>query len=142
MNSLFTHCLILSCTIQHCLCTVYVLKNIKNRSHDTIYTIKNYFAIVFSVFSFQFSATISSIQTDPKSTPHHAPSLPSFIQFINCTTRLEGGLSSYGVTRYPGRFYLGLYSVELLFFLLCCTPFSFGNDIPVCVQKKNSSIVG
>ena len=35
--------------------TVHVLKNIKNGSHDTIYTIKNYFATVFSVFSFQFS---------------------------------------------------------------------------------------
>ena len=46
--------------------TVHVLKNIKNRSHDTIYTFKNYFATVFSVFSFKFSATISSIQTDPK----------------------------------------------------------------------------
>ena len=46
--------------------TVHVLKNIKNRSHDTIYTFKYYFATVFSVFSFQFSATISSIQTDPK----------------------------------------------------------------------------
>ena len=33
---------------------VYTLKNIKNRSHDTIYTFKNYFATVFSVFSFQF----------------------------------------------------------------------------------------
>ena len=33
---------------------------IKNGSHDTIHTFKNYFAIVFSV-----SATISSIQTDP-----------------------------------------------------------------------------
>ena len=27
---------------------------IKNGSHDTIYTFKNYFASVFSVFSFQF----------------------------------------------------------------------------------------
>ena len=31
--------------------TVYVLKNIKNGSRDTIYTFKNYFATVFSVFS-------------------------------------------------------------------------------------------
>ena len=29
-------------------------KNIKNRSHGTIHTFKNYFAIVFSIFSFQF----------------------------------------------------------------------------------------
>ena len=27
---------------------------IKNRSHDTIYTFKNYFTTVFSVFNFQF----------------------------------------------------------------------------------------
>ena len=33
---------------------------IKNRSHDTIHTFKNYFATVFSV-----STKISSIQTDP-----------------------------------------------------------------------------
>ena len=37
----------------HCAYTVHVLKNIKNGSHDTIYTFKNYFATVFSVFSFQ-----------------------------------------------------------------------------------------
>ena len=45
------HCL---CTVWHCSCTVHVLKNIKNGTHDTIYTFKNYFATVFSVFSFQF----------------------------------------------------------------------------------------
>ena len=57
VNVLFTYCAVI----------VYILKNIKNRSHGTIYTFKNYFATVFSVFSFQFSvsATISSIQTDP-----------------------------------------------------------------------------
>ena len=33
-------------------CTVHVFKNIKNGSHGTIYTFKNYFATVFSVFSF------------------------------------------------------------------------------------------
>ena len=49
----------------YCSCTVHVLKNIKNGSHDTIYTFKNYFATVFSVFSFQFSTTISLIQTHP-----------------------------------------------------------------------------
>ena len=38
----------------HCAYTIHVLKNIKNGSHDTIYTFKNYFATVFSVFSFQF----------------------------------------------------------------------------------------
>ena len=59
MGLLFTHCLAL---FMHCL----HIKNIKNGSHDTIYTFKNYFATVFSVFSFQFSATISSIQTDPE----------------------------------------------------------------------------
>ena len=32
--------------------TLFRKKNIKNRSHGTIHTFKNYFAIVFSVFSF------------------------------------------------------------------------------------------
>ena len=36
---------------------------IKNGSHGTIHTFKNYFTTVFSVFSFN---KISSIQTDPK----------------------------------------------------------------------------
>ena len=54
----------------YCSCTVYVLKNIKNGSHGTIHTFKNYFVTVLSVFSFQFSvsATINSIQTDPITT--------------------------------------------------------------------------
>ena len=34
--------------------TVHAFKNIKNWSHSIIHTFKNYFAIVFSVFSFQF----------------------------------------------------------------------------------------
>ena len=33
---------------------VHALKNIKNGSHGTIHTFKNYFATVLSVFSFQF----------------------------------------------------------------------------------------
>ena len=37
----------------HCSSTVHVFKNIKNGSHDIIYTFKNYFAPVFSVFSFR-----------------------------------------------------------------------------------------
>ena len=40
-------------TVHHCSYTVHVLKNIKNGSHDTIYTFKNCFATMFSVFSFQ-----------------------------------------------------------------------------------------
>ena len=36
----------------YCTYTVHVLKNIKNGSHSTIYIFKNYFATVFSVFSF------------------------------------------------------------------------------------------
>ena len=39
---------------------LYSEKNIKNGSHGTIYTFKNYFATVFSVFS-----KINCIQTDP-----------------------------------------------------------------------------
>ena len=31
----------------HCADTVHILKNIKNGSHGTIYTFKNYFATVF-----------------------------------------------------------------------------------------------
>ena len=38
--------------IMYCSSTVHVFKNIKNGSHDTIHTFKNYFATVFSVFSF------------------------------------------------------------------------------------------
>ena len=38
----------------HCNSNVHMFKNIKNKSHDTIYTFKIYFAIVFSVFNFQF----------------------------------------------------------------------------------------
>ena len=38
---------------------------IKNGSHDTIHTFKNYFVILFSVFSFQFFSKISGIQTHP-----------------------------------------------------------------------------
>ena len=41
---------------------LYSEKNIKNGSHDTVHTFKNYFTIVFPVFS-----KISDIQTDPKS---------------------------------------------------------------------------
>ena len=43
MGSLFTHCSR----------TVHVLKNIKNRSHNTIYVFKNYFTTVLSIFSFR-----------------------------------------------------------------------------------------
>ena len=60
-----------SCIVYHCSRIVHALKNIKNGSHGTIHTFKNYFATVLSVFSFQFSvsATISSIQTDPENIP-------------------------------------------------------------------------
>ena len=46
---------------------VHTLKNIKNKSNDTIHTFKNYFITILSVFSFQFLilTTINSIQTDP-----------------------------------------------------------------------------
>ena len=43
---------------------LYSEKNIKNGSHGTIYTFKNYFATVFFNFQFQFSV-FSCIQTDP-----------------------------------------------------------------------------
>ena len=41
-----------SYTVYHYLYTVHELKNIKNESHGTIHTFKNYFATVFLVFSF------------------------------------------------------------------------------------------
>ena len=43
------HC---SYIVHHCSSIVHTLKNIKNRSYSTIHTFKNYFATVFSVFSF------------------------------------------------------------------------------------------
>ena len=36
----------------HCSSTVHAFKNIKNGSHGTIHTFKNYFVTVFSIFSF------------------------------------------------------------------------------------------
>ena len=49
------HC---SCTVSllftYCSSTVHAFKNIKNGSHSTIYTFKNYFITVFLVFNFQF----------------------------------------------------------------------------------------
>ena len=45
--TLFTHCLRNPQPL-------YLEKNIKNGSHGTIHTFKNYFAIVFLIFSFQF----------------------------------------------------------------------------------------
>ena len=36
----------------HCSITVYVFKNIKNGFYGIIYTFKNYFATLFSVFNF------------------------------------------------------------------------------------------
>ena len=57
-------------TMQETKNTIHVLFIYCSRTihepHDTIHTFKNYFATVFSVFSFQFSvsAIISSIQTD------------------------------------------------------------------------------
>ena len=43
--------------------TLFRKKNIKNESHGTIHTFKNYFVTVFSIFSFN---KISNIQMDPK----------------------------------------------------------------------------
>ena len=42
----------------YCAYTVHVLKNIKNRSHDTIHTFKNYFTTIFSVFSFNNNMSV------------------------------------------------------------------------------------
>ena len=51
----FTLCGYYSHTISYCSCTVHPLFShffIKNGSHDIIHIFKNYFATVFSVFSF------------------------------------------------------------------------------------------
>ena len=47
-KSLFMHC---STLFTYCSITVHAFKNIKNGSHGTFHTFKNYFATVFSVFS-------------------------------------------------------------------------------------------
>ena len=57
VNSALVHCSRVSHTL------IFSHFFIKNGPHDTIHTFKNYFATVFSVFSF---SKISSIQTDPK----------------------------------------------------------------------------
>ena len=64
-------------TVHALFITVHVLKNIKNGSHGTIHTFKNYFTSVLSVFSFQFlvSTTISLIQTDPISSIQTDPNI-------------------------------------------------------------------
>ena len=49
VHALFCYCL---CTVHNCSSTIHTLKNIKKGSHGTIYTFKNYFATVFSIFSF------------------------------------------------------------------------------------------
>ena len=54
VNSAFMHCSQISPT------PFFINFFIKNGSHSTIHTFKNYFATVFSVFNFQFSK-ISSI---------------------------------------------------------------------------------
>ena len=46
---LFTYWVVL---FTHCSSIVYAFKNIKNGSHSTIHTLKNYFATMFSVFNF------------------------------------------------------------------------------------------
>ena len=52
--------------------TIHVLKNIKNGSHDTIHTIKNYFATVLSVFSF------SNNKLNP-----NGPFVPILLSYVN-----------------------------------------------------------
>ena len=77
--STIAHC---SSTVAAFFITVHALKNIKNGSHDTIHTFKNYFATVLSVFSFQFSVsvTLSSIQT----APIWMVGSPPLLTIINC----------------------------------------------------------
>ena len=70
--SLFTHC---SGTV-HALfmgpTTTLLKKYIKNESHGTIYTFKNYFATVFSVFSFsknKFNPNTPNVSTNKCNSP-------------------------------------------------------------------------
>ena len=53
-NLTWVHCAETKITIHALFITVHALKNIKNGSHNTIHTFKNYFATVLSVFNFQF----------------------------------------------------------------------------------------
>ena len=88
MVSLFMHCLVLFmhylALFMHC----SRIKNIKNGSHDTIYTIKNYFATVFSVFSFQFSV-FSNNKLNPNG-PLVFITIPILINLVN--SNFEFGL--------------------------------------------------
>ena len=79
-NLTWVHC---SRTVWYCSCTVHVLKNIKNGSHDTIYTIKNYFATVFSVFS------------NNKLNPN-GPYVVGLVEYICLTTSFLSGFDFIG----------------------------------------------
>ena len=58
--------------------TLFSKKNFKIKSHGTIYTFKNYFAIMFSVYSFQILA-ISGIQINHYSAKSDMPRFPEAI---------------------------------------------------------------
>ena len=68
----------------YCAYAIYVLKNIKNGSQDTIYTFKNYFVTVFSVFNNNYfvitlhlrSAKIRAIMTISRVTLSTASLMP------------------------------------------------------------------
>ena len=68
------------------LSTVRGLKNIKNGSHGTIHTFKNYFAIIFLVFNL---AKISSIQTDLKFLVGMTISRPTILISLKVLTSLQ-----------------------------------------------------
>ena len=82
---------------------------IKNGSQDTIYTFKNYFATVFSIFSF---SKISSIQTNSKFNKFITNErLNFYIETITTTsTFLRNFTSDYNNT-FLGK---GVYSTTLL----------------------------
>ena len=81
MNSNLTwvHC---SRIVNHYLCTVHALKNIKNGSHDTIYAFKNYFVTMFSIFSFQFSVFSFSNNKFNSNGPNNMPCVYVYFPLI------------------------------------------------------------
>ena len=74
---------------------------IKNGSHDTIYTFKNYFAIVFFSFQFQF-LVFNCIQTDPKMDASHIFKIPLYPKKV--TLSPLPSLSFFNLSNHPRTF--------------------------------------
>ena len=83
----------------HCLYTVHALKNIKNSSHDTIHTFKNYFAIVLSVFSFQFQQQYLNLSLAMPPAPLASPT------HIVIDVSMDGAMVGLGGAMAPPNFF-------------------------------------